>query len=168
MRNYKKPVIKQTITSIIDSKTGEELKSINEKNIYVDNAESFVKVYLDNPVNDSGGTITISPLLVYLLKIIEYAKPDVESKGGQRIIINRALKKDIAAKIGLTISAVEKQLNTMVDKKILLRLDRGCYQLNPYIISKGDAKAVRASRILFNINKEKLVKCKQKNITYCA
>lgn len=147
----KKRIQKCNKSWTMNHETGEVTIERHEETFFINNQKRYVMLYLDNPINAVGRTINISPLLYNILEIMTYSDADNQEYGGQIIHINKAFKMQISRETSLTIDAIEKQIQTLIKDCILLRLQKGMYQINPYVFSKGKPIDVDACREHFKM-----------------
>lgn len=106
----------------------------------------FVKLYLDHVLVHKDLSVKLSPILVQVCKLANYAD---HVQGGMMIFLNSYTKEQIRRELGYTsIKMVEKAITSLVASKILIRKGRGAYLLNPYYFGKGywdDIKQIRAT-----------------------
>ena len=95
----------------------------------------FVKLYLDHLALFNGTSLNINPILAELLKRATYAD---DPNGAQQIVINKAVKKQIASKLQLAEGSINNAITEFVKNDYLRRIDRGLYIANPNYFGKGD------------------------------
>lgn len=104
---------------------------------------NYVKLYLDCLgvfSGNAGLAVNLNGIFLEVLKLVSYADDD------QLIVLNRYIKKRIADKVGLSPRRIEQALGIWVENKVLIRVARGIYQLNPYLFGKGDWRDVESLR----------------------
>jgi len=79
-----------------------------------------------------------SKLLFGLIQIVDR---------NNELTLNKARKKQIAQNTGLKESGIDVLLKQLKDKDVIISLDRGIYQLNPYLFGKGSWKNIRKMRM---------------------
>lgn len=119
---------------ITEKSTGEILD--RERTFRVPKEPDFVKLYLDCIATFKGLSKGISPFLMEILKYMTYA--DDYTKGGQTVTLTGFQRKQIAQRLGITDSAVMKNIKQLVNANILSRVALSVYQVNPEIFGKGD------------------------------
>jgi hypothetical protein len=130
--------ILETQLTDIDYTTGEIKTGKTTKTIVHEQEPSYMKIYLQDIayLYDVRGA---DPILLELLKLMTYEGI---------IILNSAIKKRIAATVGMKIGSINNVITELSKKLILVRRDVGIYEANPYIFGKGkwvDIKARRSS-----------------------
>ena len=63
--------------------------------------------------------------------------PDEEPKSA-KMYLNSTLKSEVCEVLGISMPTFNRRLKELCDKDILRRTGRGTYQLNPYIIARGN------------------------------
>ena len=61
-----------------------------------------------------------------------------EAPKAAKMYLNSALKKDVCSALGISIPTLDRRLKNLCDKQIIKRVDRGTYQLNPYVLARGN------------------------------
>lgn len=79
-----------------------------------------------------------------LLMLLDYANYD------NTIIINAAVKRDIALASGYKVDTITVALNKLTKSTVIKRLDTGKYQLNPKFFGKGNWRDIKELRIRYN------------------
>lgn len=152
---YNKKVYGVIETIEVESNSGEVISKTRHSSRFANrNNDEYVKLYLDNPVSASGTTIPLSPVLHYILCNMSYAKEGNEELGGQIIHMDKTQLELIKKRSGLSSSAVHKQIKNLVDADILLQIEKGCYQVNPKVFSRGSWVQTGSSRLSFEDNKK--------------
>lgn len=128
-------VEKQIVDENGEIKYTEDTKTINW------GAEpNFVKVYLDNILYLTDLPKGLNSTLYALLNRMSY---------GNQLVINAALKRQIAAEIDLSVSSINNAITKFVKGELLKRIDTGLYLVNPHLFGKGEWKDI--SRIRLNV-----------------
>jgi len=106
----------------------------------------FIKLYLDHVLVHKDLSVKLSPILVQVCKLANYAD---HQQGGMMIFLNSYTKEQIRKNLNYTsVKMVEKSIASLVNSKIIIRKSRGAYLLNPYYFGKGhwtDIKKIRAT-----------------------
>lgn len=137
MSLYKK-IIKENITTTIDSKTGEVLENTDRKEYIVTKEPDFIKLYIDDlsyllklPNND---------VLMCLLMRMDYYGHVTLVKASVDEICKTANLKNSTYFYSL--------LKKYIDKQILIKEHKGIYLFNPYFFARGkwvDIEKIRMS-----------------------
>lgn len=133
-----------TYTEVVtDNQTGEVM---SEKRVYKGSDEpDFVKLYIDTVCTVKGVRQGLSPILLAFLPHMSYADSNDEW-GGQIIFVNKALKEQVARRVGLKIDSVNKAIGEFVRGGIFNRVATATYQVNPAIFGKGDWTQIKNIR----------------------
>lgn len=151
----KKKITKMIKTESIDYNTGEIKKTEEYKEGYVDNEPEYIKLYIEHICTFNGLKQGVSPILLKLCSYLTYPK---KSSKNQLIYINKTIKEEIAAELGVTDKRVNQALTEFITagifKKILdertQKYRRGVYIVNPYIIAKGKWSDIKKFRATFD------------------
>lgn len=104
---------------------------------------NFIKLYLDHLAVFNGVPLNVNPILAEILRRTTYAD---DVSGGHQVVINRAIKKQIAQSLKCSESKINNAITVFVNKDYLRRLDRGLYEINPNYFGKGDWGNIRKLR----------------------
>lgn len=139
----------QKRTTTYDHKITENGKTTHSEIVTVQEGEpQFVKVYLDCVMAFKGLSKSLNPILLELLGCMTYANRAAQ-EGGQLIYLNAQLKRDIAAKLGITTSRISQAITDFVKSGVLTRIATSTYQANPYLFGRGPWKEVSRLRAEF-------------------
>lgn len=109
--------------------------------VYRTNTEpNFIKLYLDTLSTFMGVSKNLNPVLIELAKCMSYAGGD--KYGGQVVYLNSVQKRDIAEKLGIKVDTVTHAIKNLIENKMIKRVARETYQINPLIFGKGDWKDI--------------------------
>jgi len=135
----------------IDHETGEVLKEETATHIRISSEPNYIKLYINTLLAFKDLPKTLNPILLEFLTYMTYA--DIGSKrGGQIIMTNSYMKKNIAENLNLTLDSINKGLFKLEKAKIFKRIDLGTYQVNPHLFGKGEWKDIKAIRATFDFN----------------
>lgn len=101
---------------------------------------SFIKLYLDHLAIYNGVPLTVNPIMAEFLKRTTYANE------GQELVINAALKRQIAKQLKCSESKISNAMTIFVKKDYMRRIDRGLFVINPNLFGKGDWGNIRKLR----------------------
>lgn len=130
--------ITNSIQKQIINEDGEILRSEEEKTINWGSEPNYVKLYLDNILYLSDLPKGLNSVLASLLKRMSY---------GNQLVINAALKRQIAEEIGLSVSSINNAITKFVKGNLLERIDTGLYLVNPHLFGKGEWKNIAKIRL---------------------
>lgn len=150
----KNRIDKQIYVEVSKSDQGEvtDFKTVTK----LQSEPEYVKLYIDCVFHVKGLRKGLSPIFLALLPHMSYADMD-EDEGGQILYINKALKKQIAAKLDISVESVSKALTDFVRAGICHRLDTGKYQVNPHIVGRGEWKDIKNIRASFDFGDKDVV-----------
>lgn len=100
----------------------------------------YVKVYIENIMVLAEINGWISKVMYELIKSVSYANK------GQYIIINAGYKRIIAETLDIKPQTVTNAVNELSKKNILLKKDKGVFQLNPQFFGRGEWKDIAKIR----------------------
>lgn len=144
----KKRITKEIETGYVDA-NGEVISSSSLKEWLIPREEpDYVKLYLNAVLEyrDVGSSNT--PTLMALMKYMTFA--DNETEGGQMIILNKFVRNKIAKELNIKPDTLRKNIDKLCNGKILRKLETDTYQVNPYLIGKGDWSSIKNLRASFD------------------
>ena len=133
MRN----VAKHTETTTVDKETGEVTKSVDTKQYKTASEPNYIKLYIQDISYLNELPAGTDRIIYAMLPYINYQ---------QEIYINSHNKKKMAEEVGVSDKHISNTIVKLVKKEILIRVDRGVYQLNTYIFGKGPWKDILKHR----------------------
>ena len=149
MAEKKKKLVSEYATTIIKAETGEIVETIDQKQWIIPREEpDYIKLYVSAALEFNNVSCSNAPLMAELLKYVTYA--DDNEYGGQMIFLNYSLKKKICEKLKYAEVTFRKNLQKLCDGKMIRKVDRDTYQLNPYIFGKGDWNSIKNLRASFD------------------
>lgn len=135
----------------------EKGEMVSSRTIIKGQAEpEYVKLYIDCLFHVKGLRRGLSPIFLALLPYMSYADMAGDN-GGQIIYINKALKKQIAAKLGVGLESINKALTEFVRAGICRRIDVGTYQISANIVGRGEWKDIKNIRAHFDFGAHEVV-----------
>ena len=117
------------VETSIDNDTGEVKSKKTVKTFKVESEPNYIRLYLTDISLLNKITKTENKVLLELIKITKYLN---------EIDITLTIKKRIAKNLDSTVGMVTKSLSLLNKAEIVIRVDSGCYLLNPFIFGKGD------------------------------
>lgn len=138
-----KKLLKQLIE--VDTQTGEIKKTTHT--FLVPKEPDYIKLYLDclgTFTKNDGLDSSLNGMLLAVLKRMSYASD------GQVVILNSYVKKEICIECKKSLKRLEQAISIWSKNKIILRVARGTYRINPIIFGKGDWKDIYNLRATFD------------------
>ena len=124
---------------IVDHETGEIKSRREERTAYIEQEPPYVKLYLDNVLFLSDLPKGLSGILMALLERMPYT--------GKGFAINGAIRREIAKELGSTEGSIRNAIMNLTKGNLLIRIDTGLYQFNPYFFGRGDWKDIERLRL---------------------
>lgn len=129
----------------IDNETGKITRTsitlqFNKEPAYVKLYFDCLGVYIKNQGLSSG----LNDMLVEVLKRTSYAED------GQIVHLDKYTKSEICRICQKSLERFKQAIKIWLDNKILIRIARGVYQINPYIFGKGEWRNVANLRATFD------------------
>lgn len=145
MSKDKKNIRLKEVTEHVDVSTG-EISSYEKKTVFqVDKEPDYVKLYVKDIVRLNGLPISTAKVLNALL----------QSMGYNNIIPAYApIKKIICKDLGIKMNTLNKAIDNLYKKSILIRLDRGIYMADPELFGRGAWGEINEIRMMITYNDE--------------
>lgn len=127
-------------TIVLDSETGEVIQQeVSTKVIKKVAQEDFIQVYLE----DLAALLNVTAIseirvLMVLWRMASFNKEN--DKAGNRIVLVKPIKEEIATELSLTSGTVDNILRKLLNKNLIIKIDRTIYSLNPQYFFKGYMK----------------------------
>lgn len=121
-----------------DGETGEITYKEEENTVHIPSEPNFIKMYLEDVLYLTDLPKGLNPILYAFLKRMSY---------GNELVINAALKRQIAKEVDRSVSSVNNAITSLVKGKILKRIDTGYYMINPRFFGKGEWKDIAKLRM---------------------
>lgn len=106
---------------------------------------NYIKLYLDTVLYLKDLPKGLNTVLYALLKRMSY---------GNQLVLNAALKRQIAREIELSVSSINNAITKFVKGELLERIDTGLYRVNPHIFGKGEWKDIARIRLEVSFDSE--------------
>lgn len=163
-----KKSVYEKVNQVTDLSTGEIVSETKEIVKMQEREPDYIKLYLDCVCTFKGLNKALSPILVAFCSYMTWA----DSKHVKQVIFMNKYTKDAVAKdVGVTIDRVNQALRDITKADIFRKIDgsRGVYEVNPFIIARGqwsDIKVLRANFDFMNGTIEPVIEdSKQMEIT---
>lgn len=124
--------------ALFDDRTGElhqEERIIKRR---LPKEPDFIKLYLDDVMMLSDIPKQKSDILYLLLRKMNY---------DNEITIIGSIKKQISDELDCSLGTIDKALHLLVEKKVLIRKDRGLYIANPRLFGRGRWEDIEELRL---------------------
>ena len=108
---------------------------------------AYVKLYFDCLgvyIKNDGLNESLNDMLLEVLKLGNYADEE------QTVTLVAYQKEKICKKTGKSMARLEQAITTWVKNKILIRIARGTYRINPWIFGKGEWRDISNLRANFD------------------
>jgi len=136
-------VIRSTEAHKVDHSTGEVVSSQTEATLQWGSEPPYIKIYLQDILFLSDLPTRHEKILYALLQRANYAGSDK----AMELIVNASLKRKIASELDIKVGTISNALTDLVRGEILIRADRGYFELNPYLFGKGNWKDIERLRV---------------------
>lgn len=130
-------VTRSDIKTVIDE-NGVIKRKEEDRTIDWGREPNYIKVYLDTILYLKDLPKGLNGILTAFLKRMSY---------GNQLVLNAALKRQIAKEVGLSMSSINNAITKFVKGEILIREDTGLYRVNPHLFGKGDWSDIAKIRL---------------------
>jgi hypothetical protein len=131
--------------NVITSQEDEVLKERRTQVGFFESEPPYVKLYISDIVKLSGLPIYVNDVLLHLVKNMGY---------NNIVPMYKPIKELICNELGIKLNTINKAIQELNDKGILLRMHRGLYMLDPMIFGRGSWKDVKKIRMTIEYNEE--------------
>ena len=141
-----KRILRENTT--VDTQTGEVLQ--RETTVQFSKEPAYVKLYFDclgTYIKNDGLSESCNDLLVEVLKRTSYAED------GQVVHLDSYTREQICKATHKSLARLKQAITTWTKNKVLIRVARGVYQVNPYIFGRGEWRDIANLRATFNFSK---------------
>jgi hypothetical protein len=136
MQNAKRKIIQQS-REITNNETGEIIKDDKYTVQSIPPEEDYVKIYLKDILYLNDLPNGLHPLMMSLLKRINYSN---------EVVLVAYVKRQIAEETKFKMPTIDKYLGKLVNAKILMRKGNGVYVFNPYLFGRGKWQDIQKMR----------------------
>lgn len=130
--------VTNTISRTVVDEDGQITYQEEEKVINWGTEPNYIKVYLNTILYLKDLPKGLNSILYAFLKRMSY---------GNQLVINAALKRQIAKELELSLSSINNAISKFVKGELLIREDTGLYKVNPHLFGKGDWKDIAKIRL---------------------
>lgn len=140
----KKKLTQTEISQTVDIKTGEIiLDKVKTKSFLIDKEPNYVKLYLDDIARLKDVPTGMSKVLFQIMKSVSY---------NGIIMAYKPVKLLMCKDMGISMSYLNKCINTFHRQGILIRYARGVYIGDPNLFAKGSWKDIKNLRLVIEYN----------------
>ena len=84
-----------------------------------------------------------------LLPYMSYANP-MNPEGGQLIVLNAAIRKQLADMLGVSTQQFARYLKDLENAQLIRKIAVNTYQANPHVVGRGDWLSIKRLRVTFD------------------
>lgn len=147
----KKKVSKETIIQSVDTNTGEILEQKSTNSYYVEREPDYIKMYIDDITRLNDLPNGLSPILMELVRQMGYNNVIPAYKPIKMMICNR---------LNISLNYLDKSIQRLHQKGILIRIHRGIYVADPNLFARGRWEDIRNLRLVVEYNQDGTKKLK--------
>lgn len=122
---------------VVDKDTGEVVDITSNKTIKYKSGAHYLKVFTDHPLFKSTMPHSTRTLLFALADMTPYA-----SLPSQNIYLSGSIAKKLGEDYELGASSIKAGLKWLIEHEAVRRVERGVYQVNPYLYARGPSRDV--------------------------
>lgn len=140
----KKTIVKQEMTQIKNSETGEVIETSVTQTVKLDQEPSFIKLYTKDMCKLNDVPKSANSVLNALLEHTNYRNEIVlASHTKDRICDNLKIKKP----------SLDNAILKLVKSELIVRVGRGVFSLNPYVFGKGKWQDIKELQMTWDYGK---------------
>lgn len=141
----KKKVTYEKSTEVLDKETGEVTLVTREQTSMIEREPDYVKLYIGDIMRLNELPPATGKVMIALLK----------SMGYNNIIPAYApIKRMICRDLGITMNTINKAIDNLVKKELLIRFERGMYLADPNLFGRGKWADIKEIRTVITYNEE--------------
>lgn len=141
----KKRVHYMEVTEQVDKETGEVTNIKKRASFQVPREPDYVKLYVRDLIRLKDLPPSSGKVLMALLRSMGY---------NNIIPVYAPIKKMMCQDLGIKMNTLNKAIDNLYKKDILIRLDRGIYIADPELFGRGAWENVRDIRMMITYNKD--------------
>jgi len=145
MSKKKKEILKEFSSIVVDKATGEILTEESHTLSKYPREPNFVKQYHADVVAMFGLPKICRNVLDLIVASMDY---------DNRVALFAPMKRDMANVLNVKTQSIEKAILKLNKAKVMSRIDRGMYRVNPYLYGKGEWKDIYKLRLTTNYSRE--------------
>lgn len=84
-----------------------------------------------------------------LMPYMSYASP-LNPEGGQLIVLNAAIRKQLAEQLGVSPQQFARYLKQLENAQLIRKIAVNTYQANPHVVGRGDWQSIKRLRATFD------------------
>lgn len=130
-------LVQQHTTHTVNNETGEVTETTRSRSFKAESEPNYVKLYIQDISYLNNLPVGTDKIIYALLPYVNYE---------QEIYINSHNKKIIANELGVSVGHVSNRISKLAKLEVLIRVDRGVYELNTYLFGKGSWKDILKHR----------------------
>lgn len=138
MRAKKKVVFEETKT-VIDEQTGEVFRSENTKVSFADREPDYVKLYVKDIIRLQDLPPSTDKVLMEIIGQMGYSNI---------FAAYAPIKRVMSRNLGLSINTLNKSIDMLYKKGILVRVERGVYMVDPNLFARGKWEDIKKIRLI--------------------
>jgi len=141
----------ESVNTVFDSETGEIKEKKTNITHFVNGEPEFVKLYVRDILYLVGLPKRSITVLFWLMKHMTYADDEL----GLCVVLNATFKKMMCSELGFQrIQTIDNCLSELAKFKVVERIGRGMYRLNPHLFGKGNWFNIKEIRMLVKYDLE--------------
>lgn len=133
MSASKKNLASLEVRERFNSQTGEIEESLHSTAFKAEAEPNYIKLYLEDLAYFHKLPKSLPDIIYQLLPLVNYQ---------QQIVITSYHKREIANTLSVTPAHINNAITKLTQAEVLIRIDRGVYELNSYLFGKGSWKDI--------------------------
>ncbi len=130
-------IVRSHTTEVTNHETGEVKSTVRNTQTRHQTESPYVKLYIQDIAYLNNLPVGTDKIIYALLSYVNY---------NQEIYVNSHNKKAIAKELGVSVGHVSNRISKLSQLEVLIRIDRGVYELNTYLFGRGAWKDILEHR----------------------
>lgn len=154
--SQKKKINYESRETTIDQTTGEILMKTTTTKALVEREPDYIKLYLNDLMKIKELPKNTNIILIAILKLMSW---------NNIFAAYAPIKNVICSELGIAIDTLNKGIQNLYKKGILIRVARGVYLVDPELVGKGKWEDIKKLRMIIDYNQDgtKTVKTERAN-----
>lgn len=140
-----KKISKESVVQTINVETGEVVEQINTKTYSVDREPNYIKMYIDDITRLNDLPKGLSPILLELVRTMGY---------NNIIPAYKPIKMMVCRRLDISLNYLDKSIQKLHKKGILIRIHRGIYMADPDLFARGKWEDIKSLRLIVDYDKD--------------
>ena len=140
-----KKISKESLVQTLNIETGEIVEQINTKTYSVEREPNYIKMYIDDITRLNDLPKGLSTILLELVRTMGY---------NNIIPAYKPIKMMVCKRLDISLNYLDKSIQKLHKKGILIRIHRGIYMADPDLFARGKWEDIKSLRLIVDYDKD--------------